>query len=159
MSAEPVWLLREFIIAVHERLIAEYGGSSGLRDEGLLESALARPMHLFTYGKPSRAQLAASNAVIELASERFTKNLWTDRAAGELPYLVSVPDEADQARYVVERVLENRESGALRTASPSRSSTRSAYRTRSVSPVGAHSVYVASGASSAVTAPVRVTPA
>jgi death-on-curing protein len=63
VSAEPVWLLREFIIAVHERLIAEYGGSSGLRDEGLLESALARPMHLFTYGTPSLAQLAASYAV------------------------------------------------------------------------------------------------
>ena len=44
MTAEPVWLLREFIIAVHERLIAEYGGSSGLRDEGLLESALARSL-------------------------------------------------------------------------------------------------------------------
>jgi death-on-curing protein len=63
MSTEPVWLLREFIIAVHERLIAEYGGSPGLRDEGLLESALARPMHLFTYGTPSLAQLAASYAV------------------------------------------------------------------------------------------------
>jgi death-on-curing protein len=63
MTAEPVWLLREFIIAVHGRLIAEYGGSSGLRDEGLLESALARPLHLFTYGTPSLAQLAASYAV------------------------------------------------------------------------------------------------
>jgi death-on-curing protein len=63
MTAEPVWLLREFVIAVHERLIAEYGGSSGLRDEGLLESALARPVHLFTYGTPSLAQLAASYAV------------------------------------------------------------------------------------------------
>ena len=63
MTAEPVWLLREFIIAVHERLIAEYGGSPGLRDEGLLESALARPLHLFNYGAPSLAQLAASYAV------------------------------------------------------------------------------------------------
>src|SRR5438309_11798057 len=63
MSVEPTWLLREFVITVHERLIAEYGGSSGLRDEGLLESALARPVHLFTYGTPSLAQLAASYAV------------------------------------------------------------------------------------------------
>src|SRR2546425_13082925 len=63
MSMEPVWLLREFIIAVHERLIAEYGGSPGLRDEGLLESALARPMHRFTYGSPSSVEMSASYAV------------------------------------------------------------------------------------------------
>jgi death-on-curing protein len=63
MSAEPTWLLREFVIAVHERLIAEYGGSPGLRDEGLLESALARPMHLFNYGNPSLVEMAASYAV------------------------------------------------------------------------------------------------
>ena len=47
--------------------------------------------------------------MIELASERFTKNLWTERQSAEKPRLVTVPDEADQARYVVERVLEDRE--------------------------------------------------
>jgi DNA helicase II / ATP-dependent DNA helicase PcrA len=57
--------------------------------------------------------LAAANAVISLASERFTKNLWTDRAGGERPRLVSVRDETDQACYIVERVLENRERGVL----------------------------------------------
>jgi DNA helicase II / ATP-dependent DNA helicase PcrA len=55
--------------------------------------------------------LAAANGVIGLAAERFTKNLWTDRHSTELPELVSVRDEADQARYVGERVLENREAG------------------------------------------------
>lgn len=55
--------------------------------------------------------LAAANAVIELAEERFTKNLWTERSGGYKPSLVSVRDEADQARYVVEQVLENRERG------------------------------------------------
>ena len=55
--------------------------------------------------------LAAANGVIGLASERFTKDLWTDRAVGERPQLASVRDEADQARYIVERVLEARESG------------------------------------------------
>ena len=53
--------------------------------------------------------LAAANGVIDLAAERFTKNLWTDRDAAERPRLVAVRDEADQARYIVERVLENRE--------------------------------------------------
>ena len=42
--------------------------------------------------------LAASNAVIGLATERFTKNLWSDRASSERPELVTVRDEVDQAR-------------------------------------------------------------
>jgi len=57
--------------------------------------------------------LAAANGVIGLASERFTKNLWTDRTGGERPQLVSVRDETDQVCYIVERVLENREAGSL----------------------------------------------
>ncbi len=59
--------------------------------------------------RSSQPILAAANAVIELASERFTKNLWTDRTSAERPQLVAVRDEADQARYVVEQVLANRE--------------------------------------------------
>ncbi|MBO0751768.1 MAG: ATP-dependent helicase [Bradyrhizobiaceae bacterium] len=55
--------------------------------------------------------LAAANGVISLATERFAKNLWTERLSAERPQLVSVRDEADQASYVVDRVLENREAG------------------------------------------------
>jgi DNA helicase-2/ATP-dependent DNA helicase PcrA len=55
--------------------------------------------------------LAAANAVIELAEERFTKNLWSERKSGERPQIVSVRDESDQAFYVVEKILENREQG------------------------------------------------
>jgi len=55
--------------------------------------------------------LAAANAVIELADERFTKNLWSERKSAERPQIVSVRDESDQALYVVERILENREQG------------------------------------------------
>jgi DNA helicase-2/ATP-dependent DNA helicase PcrA len=55
--------------------------------------------------------LAASNAVIGLATERYTKNLWTDKASAQRPRIVSVADEADQARYIVEQVLEAREGG------------------------------------------------
>jgi DNA helicase-2/ATP-dependent DNA helicase PcrA len=57
--------------------------------------------------------LAAANGVIDLARERFTKNLWTDRTSGAKPQLVAVRDEADQARCIVETILENRESGTL----------------------------------------------
>jgi DNA helicase-2/ATP-dependent DNA helicase PcrA len=55
--------------------------------------------------------LAAANAVIGLAAERFTKNLRSERTASDRPLLVSLRDEADQANYVVERVLANRENG------------------------------------------------
>src|SRR5881394_152101 len=55
--------------------------------------------------------LAASNAVIALTAERFTKNLWSEREASQRPLLVTVRDEADQARYIVQRVLESREAG------------------------------------------------
>ena len=55
--------------------------------------------------------LAAANGVIDLARERFTKNLWTERPSTERPRLVTVKDEAEQANYIVEQVLANRESG------------------------------------------------
>ena len=61
--------------------------------------------------RSTQAILAAANAVIDQASERFTKNLWSDRISGERPQLITLRDEADQARYVVERVLDNREGG------------------------------------------------
>src|ERR1700730_11912872 len=53
--------------------------------------------------------LAAANGIIDLAHERFTKNLWTDRTAAERPQLVGVRDENGQADYIVARVLERRE--------------------------------------------------
>ena len=55
--------------------------------------------------------LDASNAVIGLAAERFTKNLWTDRVSGRKPRLVTTRDEPRQACYVADRVLERRERG------------------------------------------------
>src|ERR1700726_4504319 len=57
--------------------------------------------------------LVAANGVIDLAHERFTKNLWTDRTAAERPQLVGVRDENGQADHIVARVLENREGGAM----------------------------------------------
>lgn len=55
--------------------------------------------------------LAAANAVIELASERFTKNLWSDRVSSDLPTLVNVADDNAQAGFIVENILANREAG------------------------------------------------
>jgi len=63
--------------------------------------------------RSSQPILAAANGVIDLAAERFTKNLWSDRASARLPQLATVRDESDQAGYIVEHVLEKREEGAL----------------------------------------------
>jgi len=63
--------------------------------------------------RSTQAILAAANGVIGLARERFTKNLWTERPSARKPQLVAVRDEADQARCIVEKVLEHREEGAL----------------------------------------------
>src|SRR5688572_20882425 len=59
-----VWLRKEVVLAIHDRQIAEHGGSAGVRDEGLLESALARPQQLCAYGDPAPdlADLAAALA-------------------------------------------------------------------------------------------------
>lgn len=58
---EPVWVLPETANAAHQVLIAEHGGLSGIRDQALLDSALARPQQLFAYGeKISIFELAAS---------------------------------------------------------------------------------------------------
>src|SRR2546422_11485639 len=61
--AEIVWLLEEAVREIHQRQIAEHGGSLGIRDEGLLLSALARPQNLLAYGEdPDLAALAAAYA-------------------------------------------------------------------------------------------------
>lgn len=59
-----VWLRKPLVLAIHDRQIAEHGGSAGVRDEGLLESALARPQQLHAYGDPvpELADLAAALA-------------------------------------------------------------------------------------------------
>lgn len=59
---EPFWLTREIILAIQVQLLARFGGLEGLRDEGLLESALARPMQLLHCGTPSLFDLAAAYA-------------------------------------------------------------------------------------------------
>ena len=59
---KPVWVFREVVLMLHEQSLAQFGGSAGVRDEGLLDSALGRPQHRFAYGKPTLFDLAASYA-------------------------------------------------------------------------------------------------
>jgi DNA helicase II / ATP-dependent DNA helicase PcrA len=73
------------------------------------------PAHVVTLERNYRSSgaiLAAANAAIALAPERFAKTLRTDRPHGSLPLLVAVADDSDQARFVATRVLANREVGA-----------------------------------------------
>ena len=57
------WVHRRALELLHDESIAEHGGLPGLRDEGLLESALARPLNLAAYGEPDVTELAASYGV------------------------------------------------------------------------------------------------
>lgn len=59
---EPVWLLRRAVEAMHDAQLAEHGGAAGLRDEGMLEAALARPMNTYAYGETDLCVLAAAYA-------------------------------------------------------------------------------------------------
>jgi death on curing protein len=59
---EPEWIALELALAIHERQLAEHGGGEGTRDQGLLESALARPINAWAYGTDDFASLAAAYA-------------------------------------------------------------------------------------------------
>ncbi|MCX6848142.1 MAG: type II toxin-antitoxin system death-on-curing family toxin [Verrucomicrobia bacterium] len=59
---KPHWLTRDECLALQDMMLSCYGGIAGLRDEHLLESALARPQQLFHYGKPTLAEMAAAYA-------------------------------------------------------------------------------------------------
>lgn len=57
------WISKQALLLLHAESLAEHGGGQGLRDEGLLDSALARPLNLAAYGAPDHAALAASYGI------------------------------------------------------------------------------------------------
>ena len=59
---EPFWISKEILLAIQSQLLARFGGLDGLRDEGLLDSALGRTLQLIHYGRPDLFDLAASYA-------------------------------------------------------------------------------------------------
>ncbi len=59
---EPTWLDRDLVLDIHAEQLALFGGADGLRDQGLLESALARPLNKHAYGEQDLAALAAAYA-------------------------------------------------------------------------------------------------
>ena len=69
---EPEWLSLDIALAVHDRQLAEHGGPTGVRDQGMLESALARPLNQWTYGEDDRCALAAAYAYGIARNHPFT---------------------------------------------------------------------------------------
>jgi death-on-curing protein len=59
---EPLWLTREIVVAIHDEQLTIHGGASGLRDEGMLESALQRPRNRWSYENGELPELAAAYA-------------------------------------------------------------------------------------------------
>ena len=59
---EPNWLAREVLLAIQGELLNRFGGLAGIRDEGLMDSAINKPKNLFAYGQPTPFELAASYA-------------------------------------------------------------------------------------------------
>ena len=70
---EPIWILDEIVLAVHRRQLAEHGGGDGIRDKGLLASALNKPKNLYHYSdpKPTITALAASYAFAVSSNHAF----------------------------------------------------------------------------------------
>jgi len=60
--SEPVWLDREILLAIQDELLARFGGLAGMREDGLLGSALDRPLPLCHYGNPTVFEMAAAYA-------------------------------------------------------------------------------------------------
>lgn len=57
---EPIWLSPALALALHDRLLSDFGGAPGVRDQGLLDSALARPKQRHAYANPEPVELAAA---------------------------------------------------------------------------------------------------
>lgn len=70
-SKEPTWLSKPALLAIHGRLLADYGGASGLRDEGLMESAMASPLNHFQYGETDIYLLASAYAFALTSNHPF----------------------------------------------------------------------------------------
>jgi death-on-curing protein len=107
VSAEPRWPSKESLIVLHDRSIALHGGARGLRDEGLLESALARPANLFHYeGVDDICVLAATYLVAVASNHPFADG--NKRAAFSAAGLFLrlngrrlIAEQADAARAVL----------------------------------------------------------
>ncbi len=103
MTGEWRWVREDSILAVHEEQLAQHGGGSGIRDLGLLQSALARPQNLFAYGHPDAADLAAAYAYGIARNHPFVDGNKRTAAVAAIMFLWSndVETRVGQAELVV----------------------------------------------------------
>ena len=105
---EPEWIEYDVVLAIHEAQLAEHGGLPGIRDQGMLESALARPNNLFAYSPgASLRQLAAAYAVGIGKNHGFNdgnkRTAWVVCALFlELNGIAVIADQADVVRVMLE---------------------------------------------------------
>ena len=104
---EPGWLAGDLPVFLHERLVADFGGLSGVRDQGLLESAMARPRQLHAYARPGLVELAAAYAAGIVRNHPFVDG--NKRVGFMLAYIFVVrngyrftPSEAAATRAVLD---------------------------------------------------------
>jgi death on curing protein len=120
------WIKEEVILAVHDEQLAEHGGAEGVRDAGLLASALARPQNLAVYEKPSAFELAAAYAAGIIQNHPFVDG---NKRTGFLAAYIFLAlngweldaPEADAAAVVLDlaagKISENQFSGWLKESS------------------------------------------
>jgi len=98
-----IWVSTEVALAAHAEQLAEHGGGDGIRDQGLLESALARPQNLVAYGDPDAAALAAAYAFGMARNHPFIDGNKRTAAVVSIGflYLNGHPVDIDQADVVV----------------------------------------------------------
>ena len=104
---EPKWLTLQLVQAIHSQAVAEFGGSHGVRDTGLLESALDRPRNLYVYGDdPNLFELAAAYCTGIVKNHPFIDG---NKRTGDLAVRAFLfrneqlfePDEADEVNMIV----------------------------------------------------------
>ncbi|HRP11287.1 MAG TPA: type II toxin-antitoxin system death-on-curing family toxin [Terricaulis sp.] len=104
MSAQPKWLGVESVLVMHDEQLAEHGGAAGVRDFGLLESALARPRNAWSYGQDDLVALGALYAAGVMRNHPFVDgNKRTGfLAAYAFLYVNGVEIVADEAEVIVQ---------------------------------------------------------
>ena len=117
----PVWLNKFDILAIHDRLLLDHGGMPGLRDEGLLDSALARGQQLFAYERPDLFDLAAAYAAGLTRNHPF--NDGNKRVAFmALPRFLRLFDEEKSRLFVKDSMNRFKKSRSLRSRTRARES-------------------------------------
>jgi len=104
---DPIWIDKRDVLAIHEQLLGLHGGAPGIRDEGMLESALARPLQQFAYASPDIVDMAAAYTTGVVRNHPFIDgNKRTGFVVGtlflEMNGLTFTASEAEAAQAVLE---------------------------------------------------------